>query len=383
MASSKQHIVLVGGDGCYSGVPRHITHLVAALRERSQITVLSETCRGGFAEARALGARHVAIDGLSSSFLPTRWWQGRNALVAYLREHPADLVWSHARMPNTYLRQSIVSGHWNKPHGTRLALTYHGLPYGAGHRIGTSGPAKWVERKLLSTVPPLDTVFLTDAHKHQMQETMGSAIDRHRCHVLQNCSDLGSLPTSMRLAPRPFGLHLVMTGRVGWQKNYPAALRLMRYLPDDIRLSVCGAGTRDPKFLRLIKRLAGPAASRIRSLGPLADVRPLLSMADGYMLLSRYEGQPIGALEASEYGLPLIVTPFAGVEDLTKLHPMALILSGDQIEQAESVVTFLAKFRDRRAEIQARIRTFWENHHSPKRFATSAQELVFETFGIE
>ncbi|MEO1493921.1 MAG: glycosyltransferase family 4 protein [Pseudomonadota bacterium] len=379
---SEPHILLLGGDGAPSGVPRHITDLVRALRGRARITVLSEADRGGYAALGGLGAAHVPLPGLSSRFDPRHWRAGRAALAACLAAHPADLVWAHARMPVIMLRQLILSGGWTPPARTRLALTYHGLPFGRGHRPGTGPLARRLERRLLGACPPLDLVFLTAAQQQRMQAAMGAALAPHRCHVLANASHLGPPDTPVSEPVSPPGRHLIMTGRAGWQKNYAAALRLMRLLPGDVTLTLCGAGTDHTRFAARVRQLAGPAATRVRCMGPVRDVRPLLAQADGYMLTSRYEGLPIGALEASEYGLPLILADFDGAAALTEDHPMALRLTGTLPAQARAIDALLSRYVADRAAQSAAIRAFWVTRYAPDRFAAAVRALVADGFGL-
>ncbi|MEL7252635.1 MAG: glycosyltransferase family 4 protein [Pseudomonadota bacterium] len=366
----------MGGDGGPSGVPRHITNLVRALQNDAELTVLSEENRGGYDEITAVGAQHVALPGLASRLDPRNMIQGQSALANWLSKTQADLVWGHARMPVLYLRQLAQSGRWVPKPATKLALTYHGLPFGKGARFGMGALSLHTERRLLARSAPLDLVFLTEDQKTRMQAETGSKMAQHRCHILSNASHLGTL--AKNTPDEINGRHLVMTGRTGWQKNYEAALRLLPHLPNDITLSLCGPGTDQPSFTERARRLAGPAASRLRLLGPLSDVRHLLASADAYMLTSRYEGQPIGAIEAMEAGLPLILSPFEGAEELTKDHPCALLLKGTAADQASAIDQTLSRYLAERPKAQTQIKEFWAARYTPNHFNTAARTLVFD-----
>lgn len=380
MASSEPHILLIGGDGAPSGVPRQITALVKALRDRARITVISEANRGGYDEIAGLGAEHVILEGLSSGLDPRTWRAGRAALASCLAARPADLVWAHARMPVVALRQILAAQDWTPPAATRVAVSYHGLPFGRGHRPGTSALTLRMERRLSAACPPLDLVFLTESQRQKMTAALGPAMTHHDSHVLSNASHLGqqdkSAPAPDVLPARPAGRHIVMTGRAGWQKNHAEALRLMRHLPEDITLSLCGDGTDSPRYAALARRLAGAASARLRLLGPLPDVRPLLEQADGYMLTSRYEGQPIGAIEACEYGLPLILSDFDEAAALVEGHPMALRLKGTRPAQGQAIDRLLTRYLDDREANRMAITEFWAARHAPKRFAAQARAVV-------
>ncbi|HRU04292.1 MAG TPA: glycosyltransferase [Candidatus Brocadiia bacterium] len=57
---------------------------------------------------------------------------------------------------------------------------------------------------------------------------------------------------------------------------------------------------------------------RVRFLGRLADVRPLLGRADVFALASRWEGMPNCVLEAMASGLPVVATAVGGCRELVE-----------------------------------------------------------------
>jgi glycosyltransferase involved in cell wall biosynthesis len=370
-SDSLPHLILVGGDGHPSGVPRHIQHVCAALKESAQITVVSDENHGGY-DALS-GAAHVTVPGLQSRMNIAHLWRGFWGLRRVLCQNSADIVWLHARLPVVFARVLLALRLW-RPKASRVALTYHGLPFGAGHRPRSAGVSKRLERLLLRLCPPLNLVFLTPSQADRMGQEMGVAMTRHRVHVLPNSSDLGPLP-EMPPAPAP---HLVMTGRCGWQKNYPLALRVFAHLPEDYTLTLCGAGTATDRFqLEAAEILRPDQLARLRCVGPLSDVGPVLAAADGYLLTSRYEGLPIGALEAFEAGLPLILSRFEGAEDLAATHPMALVLGFDDLAaDASQIATLITAYLARRTTLAADIRTAWAARWSYEVFESNARALV-------
>lgn len=365
--TDRPHILLVGGDGRPSGVPRHICDLAGALRTQALVSAISETDAGGYSALADLGARHIPVPGLASRLHPGALRAGYRALCRALNAHPADLVWLHARLPVLLGRYALARGDW-QPAG-RVALSYHGLPFGRGHRPGLSLASRGLEAALLRRCPPLELVFLSPAQAQRMARAL--PLGAHRSHVLANASHLGALPVPRT---RPAGRHLVMTGRAGWQKNLGAAARLLKSLPPDIHLSLCGVGTDAPAFQARMRRLAGPAAARLTCLGALRDVRSLLASADGYLLTSRYEGLPIGALEAAEAGLPLICAPYPDAHEILDSHPLALRLG--RKDDPARVDALLARYLADRPRHTAAIRDYWTARFSPARFGPAVRDLT-------
>ena len=366
-------VVLIGGDGGTSGVPRHMLHLADSYQGLARVTMISDENVGGFDNVEKFGAPHHVIAGLQTRKSLAHLWGGLRGLTHYLRRSEADLIWLHARMPVLMGRLVLALRLW-RPKG-RVAVTFHGLPFGPGHKPRNARLSKTLEKALLSLCPPLDLIFLSQPMADQMRAAMGPArMGKHRVHVLPNCSDLGPLPPPQKGK----GMRLVMTGRAGWQKNYPLAAQILAHLPDTYEMTLCGAGTQDADFQREITAsVPSNVAARIHFAGPLRDVRAALMAADGYMLCSRYEGLPIGALEAFEAGLPVILSSFTGAQDLAATSPYACVLDFDDLTaDAAKIDALLTRYTADQSDPRATIRASWEAAWSPKIFRTRSRELL-------
>ena len=366
-------IVLIGGDGGTSGVPRHMLHLADSFQDLAKVTLISDMNEGGFDDVDRFEAQHIVMPGLQTRRSLRHLWGGLRGLAGYLRHSKTDLVWLHARMPVLMGRLILALRLWRPK--ARVAVTFHGLPFGPGHRPRNARLSKALEKALLRLCPPLDLIFLSQPMADQMTAAMGTRrMAKHRVHILPNCSDLGPLP-----AARPgTTMRLVMTGRVGWQKNYPLAAQILAQLPENYGLTLCGAGTDDADFQKETSAsIPSEVASRIHYAGPLRDVRNALMSADGYMLCSRYEGLPIGALEAFEAGLPVILSRFAGAEDLATTSPYTCVLNFDDLSaDAAKIDQLITRYRTDQNDPRAAIRAKWDATWSPQIFRSRSQAIL-------
>lgn len=368
-------MVLVGGCGYRSGVPEHILHIVKTMKGRARITIVSETDQGGYTEARALGAAHHAIPGLASGLSPLRHFRACRDLLRLLREQPATLVWVHARLAVLLCRIALVLRVWRPAHP--VLFTFHGLPFDRGHRAILRWCSSLVERCVLRFSPPLDLVFLSNRMRASTILHLGDSIAmRHRLHVLANCSDLGQLPPIKRTA----GGNIVMTGRACYQKDYGTALEVFSALPDRFTLTLAGVGTQSPRFKRKIeKSLPRATFKRITFCGPVRNVRPLLAAADAFLLTSRYEGLPIGALEAFEMGLPLILRDFEGAKELAARHPFAMVTSFRDLKaDRDQILALFADYQEQTPISRAAVQHAWSQSFSPKIFQHQLYQLLEE-----
>ena len=366
-------VVLVGGEGIPSGVPRHICHLAAAYQRLAKVTVLSDINHGGYDALLDLDVRHVILPGLSTRLSLSHMWQGWRGLLNFLKKSNPDLVWIHARLPSLMGRAALALRLW-RPRGA-TAFTIHGLSYGKGHKPHASAISLAVEKMLMSACPRTNIVFLSQDMADRARTTLGAKrLARHHVHILPNCSDLGDLPPVIRGAAPS----LVMTGRAGQQKNYALAARMLVHLPKDYTLILCGSGTETDDFQSSIAAMV-PADVRARILctGPVRDVRPYLRKADAYLLTSRYEGTPIGTLEAFEAGLPIILSNFEGADALVSQHPLGIALDFGNLEDAarriEQLVTTARNGDD---SYRQRARQVWEKEWSPQVFTKRCRALL-------
>ena len=114
--------------------------------------------------------------------------------------------------------------------------------------------------------------------------------------------------TSEDDASNPF--QWIAIGRLVPVKDYPNLLKAFSSLCSPAELTILGSGP-DLKSLTLLSELLG-IEDRIHFAGFQHDINPYLDRADGFVLSSKWEGLPIGALEAQAACLPVVATRAAG-----------------------------------------------------------------------
>ena len=320
-----------------------------------------------------MNLRHIIVPGLTNRLSIRHHWRGVSGLLRLLRHEPSDLIWIHARLQVLICRLLLAFRIW-KP-TCPVMFTHHGLPYGRGYQPMVHRLCKGLEQILVATCPPQHLVFLNHRMAGWMaRDARAKRLARHCVHILHNCSDLKALPQQTNSKIK----RLVMTGRTGRQKDYDFAVRLLAHLPVHFRLTLCGPGTEVPAFQAHIASLIPKEAfDRITFTGPLENARKPLRQADAYLLTSRYEGTPIGALEAFEAGLPIILRNYDGANDLITKHPCAILMKSENFAKEAERVSALLDFFDRDAQaLRTEIREVWRTNWSPEIFGHNARALV-------
>jgi glycosyltransferase involved in cell wall biosynthesis len=103
-------------------------------------------------------------------------------------------------------------------------------------------------------------------------------------------------------------------GRLEAVKDYPTLLHAFVNVPAHARLVIAGAGSQLSELCRLTASL-GPER-RVRFLGFQPDIKPWMRAADGYVLSSRWEGLPVGLMEAGACALPSVATDVPGSREV-------------------------------------------------------------------
>ncbi len=371
--SGLPHLVLLGGDGGRSGVPRYLAQLTRALLPVARITVMSDEDRGGYGFAARLGVPHVAVPGLATSGNPAAVQRTARALRRALEAAKPDYVWANARM-SVPLARLWAQRNARQSGSARLIVTHHGLPFGPGFGRTTSTVSRAVEIGFLRRGPQQDIVFLTEEDRAAFP---AKPLMAHRAHVLGNCSDLGGfVPQAAGHGPR----RLVMLSRDARQKNLDAAARVFAQVPGDMRLDLWGMGTDSADLRARFAAILPPEAlARVGFCGMIADVRPILAAADMLLATSRYEGLSISMIEAMEFGLPIATTQVGGVALLAQHHPLLAVIDpatpAGCAAAAARIDQMTAAFRQDRAGQGAAIHAAWAGVFAPEAWEAQARAL--------
>lgn len=154
-------------------------------------------------------------------------------------------------------------------------------------------------------------------------------------------------------------------GRLEPVKDYPTLLRAMEEVPEPSRLVIAGGGPLENELKRLSKQLG--LEHRVRFLGFEPDVRRWMQAADGFVLSSRWEGLPMGLLEAAACALPPVATDVPGTREV-----IADGQSGWLIPAGDAIALSTAMTRMMRTPLEER-----------RAMGERARQLTIERFSLE
>jgi glycosyltransferase involved in cell wall biosynthesis len=299
------HIALViPGLDRIGGAERQVILLAKGLRRRGwKVSVVALSGGGGDAAAELLAA--------GAGFMTLRMRKGLADSRGWIRFHR----WLRRETPD------VVHAHL--PHAARLARwsrlaapvrvvvdTLHSSSTGTmGRKLGYRWSG-WLADRVTAVSQAAAVTHLSC-----------SMVSQAKLIVLSNGVD-GNVWQSdppVREAVR-LGLGLdreflwFAAGRLEPVKDYPTLLAAMAQVPEPARLMIAGGGPLQGELVLLAEKLG--LEHRVRFLGFEPDVKRWMQAADGFVLSSRWEGLPMGLLEAAACGLPAVATCVPGTPEV-------------------------------------------------------------------
>jgi glycosyltransferase involved in cell wall biosynthesis len=124
-----------------------------------------------------------------------------------------------------------------------------------------------------------------------------------------------------------------------------------------------------------------PGGAGVEATGSVAEVAPHLRECALLVLPSRQEGFGIAVAEALACGVPAVVTPSGGPEELVRRSGAGVVTDGWSEDELAATVLDLLGDRPRLAELRRRGREHVAAEHSPARFGALLAEAMRELDG--
>lgn len=327
------------------GAERQVLLLAAGLHRRGwNVTVIALAGMGGEA-APALereGIGYLSLEMRKGLADPRGWLR----LLKWLRRNKPDVM--HAHLPHAAWMARTV----------RLLVRVP-VVVDTIHSSSTGGWWRRLFYWLTSSLP--DRLIAVSRAAGEAHISAGMA-DEQRLTVIANGVDVEEwradaigreiLRGSLGLGDKFVWL---AAGRLEPVKDYPTLLRAFCKVSGRACLVIAGCGTQRLELELLAERLGlGP---RIRFLGFVTDVKRWMQAADGFILASRWEGLPMGILEAGACELPQVATRVSGTcEAMEDGVTGFLSESGNDAELAEAMNLMMATPREERRLMGVRAR---------------------------
>ena len=233
-----------------------------------------------------------------------------------IRAEGYDLVITHTSLAAFFTRLA-VKGMKNRP---KLINVVHGYLFNEN----TPLLKRWV---LLNaerlTAPETDLLLVMNEWDYQVamryhlgkriEKISGMGVDFSRLDCAKK-EDGRQLRKSLGISESEFVL--IYPAEFSKRKSQHVLIEGMRYLPQNVRLVLCGEGTQLPMCKALTKKLQ--LQDRILFPGQIINIAPWYCMSDALVASSLSEGLPFNVMEAMYLEVPVIASDVKGHTDLIK-----------------------------------------------------------------
>ena len=309
------HVALViPGLDRIAGAERQVISLAKGLRWRGwRVSVVALSGKGGQSanELAAAGVEFLSLE-MRKGLADPRGWIRFNRWMN--RERPQVV---HSHLPHaTWLSR------WSRMTKPSQVLSETGLPVrvliDTLHTSSTGGIARRLGYRCSDWLADSVTAVsqaVADAH------LAAGMVNRNKLSVVPNGVDVEEFrPDEQARAAmrRELGINdeflWLAAGRLEAVKDYPTLLYAFAKVPAQARLVIAGTGSQQSELCRLTASLG--LERRVRFLGFQPDIKQWMRAADGYVLSSRWEGLPVGLMEAGACALPSVATDVPGSREV-------------------------------------------------------------------
>jgi len=296
------HILHVVADGAPGGGTTAVLGLCSDLqRQGIRSSLITQRDSYGFQTGQAMKLETRGLDFFRSRFdrsIPKR-------LQAFISELAPDLVHVHgARAGHAFCSRAL------RGIPPKLVYTVHGYHF-------LKRPLAWralgwlAEKRIAERADQVVFVSKNDRNIANRLRILGP---NRPCSTIYNGidpQDLDASPTKGK------AFDLVFAGRMHVQKNPAFLVDIMAELAEpNVTLLMIGGGELEAEVRAYAERRG--VASRITFRGALARAEALAALASGkiFVFPSRWEGLPIGPIEAMYCGLPVVASAIGGTDEV-------------------------------------------------------------------
>jgi UDP-glucose:(heptosyl)LPS alpha-1,3-glucosyltransferase len=307
----------------FGGAERFVQRALGALAARGvEVTVIARRWPQGAPAAGELAPRMVRVDPF---YVGSVWrdWSFARAVRRLLARESFSVVQSHERIPGVAVYRA-----GDGVHATFLEQRRRAVPRWRAWALRANPYHAYVlaTERAMFTDPALRAVICNASMvRDDIRSRFG--VPAERLHVIRNGVDLDRFrpPSDAERAHarRALGLSDAATafafvGSGFERKGLAAAIRALARLAGerDVRLLAAGSDRRAARYRRLAASLG--VGERVRLLGGVEDVVPLLWAADAFVLPTLYDPFPNAALEALACGLPVVTSTGSGASELVR-----------------------------------------------------------------
>jgi glycosyltransferase involved in cell wall biosynthesis len=289
-------------------------------------------------------------------------------LALYARREKIDVIHAHGKGAGVYARALSFFNNAlcvHTPHGVHVGK--YGPVSRFLYRAYENVTARWVDHVIFVSQEERDV-----AKTERLWSRVPSSVIVNGVETV-DVSFKTRLRSNMRrsLSVKEDCMVVVTLSRFDYQKNMHEAYKIAKSMPSCLFLWIGDGEDRR----ELERKAKSDNLSNLRFLGNMDDPSPYLAAADVYFSSSRWEGLPLGVLEAMAMGLPIVASEVKGHCEVVEESGAGLLYPLGDSTQAMRLLTKLSDDVVLRAELGTRALSVQQEKYSAQRMADAVCSL--------
>jgi len=173
---------------------------------------------------------------------------------------------------------------------------------------------------------------------------------------------------------------LYSAGRFREEKNHRLALEALTHLGADVHLALAGVGPLEAALRAEVRERA--LGDRVHFLGFRTDAASLGGAFDLYVVPSHRERMPVAPVEAMLVGLPVVSTPWSGVEAVLRNGETGFVAANFEPDAFAAAIAAARRAIHVDPDIRTRVRTFASTHFGVEAMLRRHAELYRDLAGM-
>ncbi len=279
------------------------------------------------------------------------------SLIKFIKSRKIDLIHSHGKGAGIYSRLlSSISG-------IPTVHTFHGL------HIGEYNPINKKLYLLIEKFLSLFTkAFITVSDSERNKILLNRITRKNKLHKIENGVEISQNSTASYNINRT-DLKIITISRFDYAKNSSLLIPIFKELDKlktnyNFTISILGDGKGKNDFEKQI--LSEGLTDKIKLLGTQINIEDYLINSFCYISTSKWEGMPLGVIEAMGVGLPIIATDVTGNKDVVKNNVNGFLYDIDNPKEAAEHIIKIA-----------------DNKELWKRFSDTSKDLANRNYSAE
>ncbi|MEO8231507.1 MAG: glycosyltransferase [Ignavibacteriota bacterium] len=365
MIINKPNILIISSRADFGGGPEHIFGLVNNLREYFNFFIAAPTDYPYYAKYCALIGKENFLE------IPHRKFRIKYLIriLKFIKLNNINIVHSHGKGAGIYSR---LCGFLSK---TKAIHTFHGIHLDNYNSIQKS-LYLFIERLLAFST----SKFINVSNGENELTLKYHITESDKLTIIENGVELPDIKVSennFNQDPKT----IISFSRFDYAKNSELLMPILSELKelsqiDNFRFLIYGQGPNQNKLKELIT--ANNFANFIHLEGTTNETSKILLSSFCYISTSRWEGLPLGVLEAYAHGLPVIATNVIGNFNVIENNIDGLLFGIDKPKDAAKFLIDLSNNKDMWISFSNKSRLKAEIKYSIKRMANETRDLYIK-----